>query len=190
MNKIEFTEKIPQQLETERLILRQMTLDDTQAIYKHFSDDDVTRYMDIASLKSTKEAEEIIQYYLDRVDKQECYRWAIIRKSDKSFLGTCGFNSWIKHRGSRSEIGYDLSKEYWGQGYMSEALKVLIQYGFEKMELNRIEALVLLDATRSVNVLTKLGFTKEGILRQYGYWKGQFWDEYIFSLLREDWVKW
>ena len=174
-------------LETERLILRQMTVDDAEALFSHFSDDDVTRYMDISSFTHVDQAIELIAEFEHLIEKNVAFRWAIIHKHDNTLIGTCGYHNWVKNRASRVEIGYGLSKAYWGQGLVPEGLKKAIPFAFTNMQVNRIEALVLSDAKQSMRVLHKLGFQSEGIRREYGYWKNQFWDEHCFSLLKSDW---
>ena len=89
----------------------------------------------------------------------------------------------------RGEIGYDLSKGYWGQGLMTEAVQAIINYRFECLELNRIEAHTFPQNTRSVSLLRRQHFKEEGTFRQNSYFKEKFWDEVFFSLLKEDWVK-
>lgn len=83
---------------------------------------------------------------------------------------------------------YDLAAPYWGQGYMKEALKVVIEYGFTQMKLNRIDALVAIENDRSSNLLKSLGFKQEGILRDYFYLNGKFYDHSLFSLLQKEWI--
>ncbi|HMA60607.1 MAG TPA: GNAT family protein [Halanaerobiales bacterium] len=182
-------QEILKQLETERLLLKPISREFKQEIYKHFSDQAVTRYMDIDVLKSVQEAEEIIDFYVEKEDQEKCYRWVIIRKEDNAFLGTCGFNSWEKCRANRVEIGYDLSKKYWRQGYMQEAVKRLINHGFEILNLHRIEAKVTKGNEPSCRLLEKLNFTEEGFLRDYNYWKGEYISEYMYSLLEDEYRK-
>lgn len=179
-------EKILRTLNTERLLLKPISKKYLEQIYKHFSDPEVTKYMDIDVLGSIKEAEEIVDYYISKEDKKQCYRWVIIRKSDNKFIGTCGFNSWEKNRANRSEIGYDLSRDFWKQGYMSEAVKRLIKHGFEVLKLHRIEAKVTKGNAPSCKLLERLHFTKEGFLRDYNYWKGEYISEYMYSLLEDE----
>lgn len=99
-------------------------------------------------------------------------------------MGTSGFHKWNK-RNFRAEIGYDLSPSFWRQGYMSEALRSIISYGFEEMKLNRVDALVYIQNDRSIHLLQNLGFNKEGILRDYFYLDGKFYDHYLFAILKK-----
>ncbi len=172
-------------LETERLILRQMTLEDTDFVFQHFGDAAVSQYlMDEPPLTEYDQAREIIQFFCEPEEKTH-NRWLMVRKSDHRSIGTCGFHKWDK-RYFRAEIGYDLSPSFWGQGYMIEALRAVIASGFEHMRLNRIEALVYIENDRSTQLLRRLGFKQEGVLRDYFYLDGKFYDHYLFALLQNE----
>ena len=173
-------------LQTERLFLRNLTAEDTDFVFRHFSDDSVTQYlMDQPPLSEYGQAQEIIRFYREPEVKKR-NRWAIVRKTDSQLIGTCGYHNW-RQRDHRAEVGYDLSPACWGQGYMAEALSAVLCNGFTRMELNRIEALVYTGNTRSVQLLRKLGFQMEGTLRDYHYLNDKFHDHYLFALLRSDW---
>jgi len=173
-------------LETERLNLRQLTLEDTDFVFRHFSDPAVTRYlMDEPPVTDHAQAREIIQFYLEPAGKTH-NRWGIFRKSDRQPIGTCGYHKWNK-RYFRAEIGFDLGPGFWGQGYMTEALRLVITHGFERMKLNRIDALVYVENDRSIRLLQRLGFKQEGLLRDYFYLDGRFYDHYLLALLQREW---
>ncbi len=173
-------------LETDRLLLRQLTFEDTEFIFRHFSDPQVTQYlMDEAPVADYDQAREIINFYLEPESKTH-NRWGIIRKDDQRLIGTCGFHRWEKAY-FRSDIGYDLSPDCWGQGYMSEALRAVLKNGFERMGLNRIDAYVYVHNQRSLQLLEKFGFKKEGLLRDYFCLDGVFYDHYLLGLLHRDW---
>lgn len=172
-------------LETERLILRSLTPADIEFIYKHFSDPDTTRYLhDEEPVKTRKQAQAIVDFYTE-ADVQTYNRWVIVSKSDDRPIGTCGYHKWRKRHFS-AEIGYDLVKAYWNQGLMTEALTKALEFGFGKMELNRIEALVHPDNLASIRLLEKLRFQNEGILRDYYFQGGMFRDSLMYSLLRRE----
>ncbi len=82
-------------------------------------------------------------------------------------------------------IGYDLSRPYWRRGIMTEALEAVIEFGFERMGLNRIEAVVFVENVASHRLLEKLRFEREGVLRDYEFLKGRFVDMVMYSLLRK-----
>jgi ribosomal-protein-alanine N-acetyltransferase len=173
-------------LETERLILRQLTLDDADFVFRHFSDPMVCQYlMDEPPLTEFAQAQRIIQFYLEPQGKTY-NRWGLIRKTDHQLIGTCGFHHWEKQY-FRSEIGYDLTPDAWGKGYMTEALRAVVQNGFERMGLNRIDALVSIENDPSVKLLQKLGFKQEGVLRDYFCLDGKFYDHYLLALLQREW---
>lgn len=173
-------------LRTERLILRSMCEEDIDFVFRQFSSPQVTEYlMDEPPLTSMEGAREIVEFYLNPEGKNH-NRWILIRRIDQKPIGTCGFHKWDKAH-FRAEIGYDLMPEYWGQGYMTEAVRAAIGNGFTRMGLNRIDALVYTGNPRSYKLLQKLGFRQEGILRDYFCLNGVFYDHYIYGLLRRDW---
>ena len=153
-------------IETERLLLRVLTLNDAPALYEHFTDDDVTRFMDLDECKDLDDARALI---LLHANVAGC-RWGVFDKVTGALLGTCGYQDWRKGQNTRAEIGYDLGKTYWGQGLMQEALQAVIPFGFAHMRLQRIEACVHPENGRSIGLLRKLGFhrapaTRDGLLR-------------------------
>lgn len=170
-------------LQTERLMLKPLRSIHAPGLYRLWSDPVVTEYLDISALPSEDRACRIVDLLKEREQKGEGIRFGIFPEGSDRLIGTCGFNSLLKRRGNHGEIGYDLAPAYWGKGCMSEALGALIKHGFDTLELNRIEALVLPANTKSVQLLVRLGFTQEGLLRQRGFWKGQYWDLLMFSLL-------
>jgi len=113
-------------------------------------------------------------------------RWAICRREDTDrVVGTCGYNLWVQ-TSRRGLLGFDLARDCWRQGIMTEALTAVLQFGFGAMSLNRAEAIVLVANEASHGLLTRLGFQREGILREYEYLKGRPLDMVMFSLLRSD----
>ena len=178
--------KFPQ-LESANLILREIKLSDAEAIYRIFSDLQLLKYHDVEAFKSIEEAKYLIYNLSESFREQEVIRWGIAKKKDNIIIGTCGYSGWNKNR-LRAEIGYELSRAYWRQGIMTKALSSVIRYGFEKMQLNRIEATVMLPNIASMKLLEKLGFQEEGILKERGFWKGNFHDLKMFALLKKDYI--
>lgn len=173
-------------LSTPRLELRPLTMDDSEFIFRHFSDPLVTRYlMDEPPTASLEEAQAIIRFF-EQPEGKTYNRWGIERKSDRRLIGTCGFHHWERAY-HRAEIGYDLAPDCWGQGYMREALTAMLASGFERMDLNRMDALVYVGNPPSYELLEKLGFQREGLLRDYFYLNETYYDHYVYGLLRRDW---
>ena len=175
------------QLETERLILRSLTMDDLEFAFQHFGDPMINRYLlDGEPVTRREQAVELINFYLEPTS--DTYnRWGIVLKEEGVLVGTCGFHKW-ERRYFRAEIGYDLGHAYWGQGIMSEALREALSFGFDHMELNRVDALVYPENTLSIRILERLGFRQEGVLRDYFYAGGEFYDHLLFSLLKREWA--
>jgi ribosomal-protein-alanine N-acetyltransferase len=162
-----------------------MTFDDVDFVYHEFSDPNITRYlMDEPPLTNRDEARDIVQFFSDP-EKKTHNRWVLVRKIDNQSIGTCGFHKWEKQY-FRAEIGYDMAPQFWGQGYMKESLEVVLANGFQQMGLNRIDALVAVENKRSLLLLQKLGFQQEGLLRDYFYLDGNFYDHFLLSLLKRE----
>ncbi|OIK05395.1 GNAT family N-acetyltransferase [Bacillus sp. MUM 116] len=171
-------------LETDRLVLRELTNEDAEGIFACFSNDDVTRFYGLETLKSIEEAEKFVDFFSKNYSEKRGIRWGIERKGTKGIIGTIGFNAWSpKHK--RAEIGYEIHPEQWRKGYTSEAVSKVLSYGYDVMGLTRIGAVVFIENEASNKLLEKVGFQKEGILRDYMYQDGKAYDTYVYSLLRK-----
>lgn len=173
-------------LETERLNLRQIRPSDAPLLFDCFADEKVTRFYNLPQFTRLEQAVGIIEHMLNGYAERRTIRWAITRKDDGHFLGTCGFTGWRWHF-FNGQIGYELARPFWRQGIMTEALTAVIHLAFTELNLNRIEALVMPENIASISLLKKLNFTNEGLLRQSGYWENEFHDLYMIALLKEDW---
>lgn len=172
-------------LETERLILTPLTTEHLDFVFRHFSDPDVNRYLvDEERVSTRAQAQEIVDFYAELAGKSY-NRWVLVLKSEQRPIGTCGYHQWSRAH-HRAEIGYDLEKASWRQGLMREALQTVIDFGFEKMALNRIGAMVHPENVASLGLLARLGFQKEGLLRDYYYQSEKFYDHWLLSLLKKD----
>ena len=155
-------------------------------MFELFSDPEVVRFYDLELFSSIEEACQLVDRFIQRFDRRIGIRWAITERGNtEGLIGTCGYNLWIRpsHRGV---LGYDLARPHWNRGIMTEALTAVLRFGFEKMALNRIEALVMSGNEASRRLLGKLGFQREGNLRQYELVKGRFVDMEMFSILEEE----
>ena len=174
-----------------RLILDEIKLEDKTSIFTIFSNSEVVKYYDLAAFDNMQQAENLIQLLHSRFLDCSGIRWAIRLKEDHRCIGTCGFNSW--NIASRSAvIGYDMNRDYWGKGIVTEALRVILTKAFEGDlycdKLNRIQADTVPDNLASEKVLMKLGFKEEGIRRQSGYWKNEYHDLKCFGLLKDEFI--
>ncbi len=172
-------------LETDRLILRQVTSNDANSLLTYLSDIDVMKYVGLEPFKSIDDALDEISWYKSIFEKGTGIRWGISLKGQEEIIGSCGFlNRVAEHY--RAELGFELSKEHWGKGIASEAIKNVICYGFEQMNLQRIEALIEPPNIPSQKVVERQGFKREGLLRSYEYTCGKFDDLYMYSMLKQD----
>ena len=171
-------------LETERLLLREATPEDAEAIFAVFSDPAVTQFHDLATFTSIEEALGVIERRAKRFESGRGIRWEIAYKQDNILIGSCGY-TWNKQAHS-AEIGYELASAFWRQGIMTEALHAILQFGFEEMGLRLVVASVMLDNIASKKLLEKLGFQSQGVLKQHGFWKGQYHDLEQFVLTRAE----
>ncbi|CAM4196885.1 GNAT family N-acetyltransferase [Bacillus paramycoides] len=175
-------------LETERLLLRELTLLDAETMFHYFSKESVIRYFGMDSFENIEQAKTTIQTFRKRYEEGSVFRWGIEKKGTDQLIGTCGFHL-INNHHNRAEIGYELDDTYWGQGYATEALQAMLAYGFEKLNFIRIAAVVYIENEASRNLLKKAGFQEEGLLRKYMIQNDVAHDTVVYSLLKEDWQK-
>ncbi|MGG0655398.1 GNAT family N-acetyltransferase [Rummeliibacillus pycnus] len=173
------------ELNTQRLHLRRMEVSDSHSLFKIWSDPDVTKFMNISSFTREEQAKGMIELLEELAQASEAIRFSMIEQKSNEIIGTCGFNS-LDFENAKAEIGYDIAKAYWGMGYAPEGINALLNYAFETLKLNRIEAKVEPANVNSIKVLQKLNFTFEGTLRQYEKSKGNFIDINMYSLLKID----
>lgn len=172
-------------IETDRLILREVSKDDADDLLIYLSDKEVMKYMGLEPFNSVEDALDEIAWYKSIFEKETGMRWGISLKGQDKVIGSCGFlNRATQHY--RAEIGYELSKEHWGKGIASEAIEAVISYGFKELNLHRIEALIEPLNLPSQKVLERKGFIREGLLRGYEFTCGKFDDVYMYSLLNQD----
>ncbi len=141
-------------LETDRTILRKIEKNDVQDIFAYCSDEEVSKYTTWDTHQKIEDTENFVHFVCDRYSKGQLSPWGIQNKTKGKIIGTCDFVNWNSDH-CRAEIGYALSREYWGQGYMTECVKKLIEFGFMNMNLVRIEARCLLGNIGSSRVMEK-----------------------------------
>lgn len=176
-------------IETERLILRQITMADRAAIFRIFSDTEVTRYNVVEIFQNIGDAERLVTEIQDDFKNRVSIRWGITMKDRGTVIGLCTMYNWQRSGiyAHCCSVGFEMARTYWQRGYATEALQAVLDFGFEKMDLNRIEATMMLENDGAIDLLLKFGFQLEGILRERGYWKNQFHDVRQYALLKRDW---
>ncbi len=175
-------------LETERLVLRPLQPEDAAGLLALYAIPAVTEFTEIPTMTEEAQARRWIEELDDLRRAGRGLRWGVFDRESGGLIGTVGFHHWEQAR-RRAEVSYDLSPRWWGQGYMREALQAVLQFGFERLNLHRIEALVDPRDTRSQNLLYGLGFKMEGVLRDHDFIKDHFQDDMVFALLEGEWKK-
>ena len=170
---------------TDRLVLRPVLHGDAQDLYEIFSDRQVMKYYDLLPFESLERAKEQIEFFTRGFEQRTMIRWGIELKQSGKLIGTCGLFAFSEDA-LKAELGYELNSSYQGNGFMTEALKAVLDYTFRECGINRVEAFVEPLNTASQGLLEKLGFTKEGTLREYERCRGELIDIIIYGLLRSD----
>jgi len=176
-------------LETEHLILREIVVDDADAMFTIMSDLEVMRYYG-APMRSREEAVKRANAIRAAFQERNIVYWAIVEKAGGNFVGSGGFWRIVKPD-FRAHIGYELARTWWNRGFMTEAVSAMLKFGFETIGLHSIEAGIHPDNIGSRRVLEKLGFVREGYFHEkyFDTERNGFIDEAVFSLLRADWEK-
>ena len=183
---ISFPERFPL-LETERLVLRRLEVEDAGALFEIFADPETMRYWSSPPMADVAEAEALVARAHSAFSRRESLRWAVTCRGDNEVIGSVSLFA-LDPPNRRGEIGYLLAREHWGHGYNHEALVSVLEYSFGELGLNRLEAdLDPLNAA-SVKAVARLGFVEEGLLRERWLVSGQVSDSLIAGLLRADWV--
>ena len=171
-------------LETDRLLLREIIPEDAKEIYEVRSDEEAMKYFGHNVYTSFAEADEMIMSVINGFKNKEGIRWGITLKGSDKLIGSGGIWRLMKQH-LRGEIGYDLSPKYWKKGIMTEALTEIIRFSFDNMNLHSIEANLDPDNAASVRLLEKLGFEKEGHLKESYCLNNAFTDTGIYSLIKK-----
>lgn len=175
-------------LETERLILRELTKNDVQDLFNLRSNPKVMHYIDRPLADSLDVINELIDKIAANYNANDGILWVISLKEDPKLLGTIGFWRLIKEH-YRAEIGYILDPEQWGKGIMNEAMRAVLKYGFKDMNLHSVEAVVNPENEASISVLERNNFKREAYYRENYYYQGKFLDSGVYSLIIGEWGK-
>ena len=172
-------------LPTSRLLLRRLTLHDAADIFAYSRDPEVAQHVLWDAHRTIGESRAYIRYMLRKYRMVEPASWGIEWTANGKIIGTIGF-MWIQDDNRAAEVGYSLSRKYWGNGIMTEALEAVLDYGFNTLRLNRIEAVHELTNPASGAVMRKCGMIREGTLREKLFNKGQYVDVDLYAILRKD----
>lgn len=151
-------------LKTSRLLLRRFEESDLANIFKGLSHPDVIRHYGVSYI-TLEETKKQLDFFNELEINNTGRWWAVCSADNTIFYGGCGLNNMsAQHR--KAEIGYWLLPEFWGKGIITEAVPLIIQYGFDKFLLHRIEAIVETENSNSKRIMEKLGFEHEGTMKE------------------------
>lgn len=170
-------------LETERLILRRVRLRDAQDMFVYSKDDEVSRHVLWDTHKTLSDSVACCR----AIKRQYRYglpsTFAIELKETGHMIGTIGF-MWINTEHRSAEVGYSLSRAYWNRGLTTEALRKVLEFAFEDLDLHRVEAQYEVDNPASGRVMEKCGMTCEGLMHDRVFNKGHYSDVYVYAILK------
>lgn len=175
-------------LDAGELCLRRLDGGDAAALFEMFSDREVMRYWSRPPMTDVAQAIALLEQVRADYGTGESLPLGIERRRDGVLVGNCTLHH-FHETSRRAEIGYCLGRQYWGRGYMHEALQTLVAYAFGDLGLNRLEADIDPRNLRSARSLERLGFVKEGHLRSRWIVAGEVSDTGFYGLLRDDWQR-
>ena len=175
-------------LTTPRLTLRLISDEDVDAMFEVFSNAEVMRYWSTPPIEDREAAVALVDEIHESFAHQVMMKWGVARLADNRLIGTTTLYN-LDFTNRRAELGYALGRLHWGQGYMHEALQALLSYAFETLDLRRLEADVDPRNELSIKSLERLGFQREGFLRERWEVGGEIQDALFYGLLRADWKR-
>ncbi len=175
-------------LKTKRLLIRPLVESDADSIFSIYSDPETMKYWNTEPWDDSSKSKPFIQKDIEALLSGSYLRLGVESKKEGELIGNCSLFS-FHEQCKRAEIGYILGRNFWGQGFMREALTALIDYAFEDLLLHRIEADIDPRNIGSAKILNRLGFSKEGHLKERWIVNGEIMDSDIFGLLRHEWLK-
>ncbi len=168
---------------TERLVLRRITKDDVNELFEMRSDEEIMRYICKPKPKSPDDVLPLVDKIDGLIKSNEGIAWAMTIKGAPKLMGHISIHVIIKEH-YRAEVGYMMQRAYYGRGLMDEALKAVLDYGFNELGLHSFEANVSPENTPSRKLLEKNNFKQEAHFKENFYWEGEFLDSIIYSLVK------
>lgn len=176
--------KIPT-IETPRLILRGMRVSDKEDMYEYACRRDVTEYLTWEPHPTIGYTKQYLEFIASKYRVGDFYDWAVVFKENSKMIGTCGFTR-FDCRNDLAEVGYVLNPDYWGKGIAGEAVSAVMDFGFNKLQLHRIEARFMHGNDKSRRVMEKCGMRFEGMGRENLFVKNKYVDVGVCAILRNE----
>lgn len=170
------------------MILRRFVRDDAQEMYNNWaSDPEVTRFLTWPVHENAAATAALLDLWISEYADETKYNWVMELRDTGEIIGNLSIVS-MREDVASMEIGYCMSRKWWGQGYMPEALTAVIAYLFTNTDVNRIEAKHDVNNPKSGRVMDKAGMTAEGVLRAYFIGNQGLCDTKVHSILRSEWM--
>lgn len=170
-------------IETERLVLRMLTVEDADDVYDYARSPAVARHVSWDAHHSVEQTVCYLMTVADAYSRGDLVDWGVVLKESGKVIGSCGFSSWNREH-HFAEMGYAFGEDHWNRGLATECARAVIGFGFEQMGLNRIEALCFPRNRASARVLEKCGMKLEGLLEGRVMANGVFNDALMYSIVR------
>lgn len=173
------------ELTTSRLRLRHLVVEDAPGLHPAYGDAEAMRFWDAPPSRDVAETEQRIRQSLS-IDTAWHAAWAVLARDDGHFVGMVNYHArqaWNR----RLAVGWILVPQFWGQGYMQEAMRIVLPHCFEALQTHRVEAEIEPDNHRSARLAERLGFRREGLLRDRLCVAGEPRSSWMYSLLRPEW---
>lgn len=175
-------------LETERLVLRRITMNDYKMMFYNWAClEECSKFFPWAPAKDIDIYKDKVASWVANYENGLYFNWIIEYKRSKEVIGIINLHN-VDEVNQVAETSYILCPKYWGKGIMTEALNQVLQYAFEEIKVNRVQADVFQGNFASEKVLTKCGMQKEGIARKRYYKEGAYIDSIQYAVLRDEWL--
>ncbi|MFN6528063.1 GNAT family N-acetyltransferase [Nostoc sp. ChiSLP03a] len=174
-------------IETKRLILRDFVESDWQEVHQYAADAEVVRYLTFGP-NTEEDTKNFLQkeISLQGEKPRQHFALAVTLKPQKQLIGICRIS--VRDTDNQiGSIGYSFTKEFWGQGYATEAVKAVVSFGFHELGLHRIFATCHPENIASARVMQKIGMQQEGYLREHHWIKGEWQDSWLYAILEHEW---
>lgn len=174
-------------LETKRLVMRELTKDDADTVFAWQSDPRWLVYYEWSERKRD-EFDELYARMVGFQHETPRTKFQLGIELDGHLIGDAGIRM-NSPEANQADIGYEITPEHWGNGYATEAVRVLVEFGIDELKLHRIWSWCIADNTASSRIMEKLGMRREGVLRDKHYFKGRYWDEFVYGMLASEYAR-
>lgn len=175
-------------LETERLLLKDYTIEDLEGLHQLKSDPLVWKYSTQTVINDIEESKTCLESIIKKYGENKPNFQGLFRKDSLEYIGEAGVIS-FNQRNNKAVVGYNLLPAYWRRGYATEITQALIRYLFEEEKVERVEALVVEGNEASRKVLEKSGFVKEGLMRNYTFIDNRYCNVYFYGIIQSDYQR-